>query len=124
MKPVIFFIAIIFCIPAPAQDTALIEQYCDVVVSEAPIGSKVTIEIDYGEPRNIFKDNRIKTGEGKPKKFNTVVDALNHMGKSGWKFIQAMPVRVTASSTEYHFLFKKEYRGQELPGSPPGTRGD
>jgi hypothetical protein len=97
-----------------AQDSTVVEQYCDVVVSEAPIGTKVTIEVDYGAPRNIFRDNRVKTGDGKTKKFNTVVDALNYMGQSGWKLVNALTVRPSVGAAEYHYIFKKEFRLGEL----------
>ena len=67
------------------NDANKVEQYAEVVATPRLFSSKVTIDIDYGEERSIWKDNRIKTDEGKLKKFNTVVDALNYMGKDGFK---------------------------------------
>ena len=108
------FTSVITC----AQESSHIEQYCDMLVSEAPIGNKVTVEIDFGTPRNIFHDNRLKTEEGKTKKFYTVVDALNHMGKAGWKLVHALPVKPSAGSTEYHYIFKKDFRRDEQANRP------
>ena len=46
-------------------DTNKVEQYAEVVATPRLFSSKVTIDIDYGEERSIWKDNRIKTDEGK-----------------------------------------------------------
>lgn len=91
-------------------DTAAVEQYCEVVATPRLLSSKVTIDIDFGEVRSIWKDNRLKTDEGRLKKFNTVIDALNFMGKDGWKLVNAFPVFVsTNSSPVYHYVFKKVF---------------
>lgn len=70
-------------------DSSTIEQYCDVIATPRLLSNKVTISIDYGEEKSFWKDTRLKDDEGKLKKFNTVVDALNYMGKDGWMFVNA-----------------------------------
>ena len=70
-------------------DTSKIEQYCEIIATPRLLSNKVTIDINYGEAKSIWKDNRLKDDEGKLKKFNTVVDALNYMGKDGWIFVNA-----------------------------------
>lgn len=94
-------------------DTTKVEQYCQVIATPRLLSNKVTIDIDFGEEKNFWRDTRIKTDAGKLKKFNTVIDALNYMGREGWSFINAYPVRM--GDTEiYHFAFKKQFSKSEL----------
>lgn len=88
--------------------TSKVEQYCQLIVSPRLLSNKVTIDIDFGEEKSIWRDNRLKTYDGKLKKFNTVIDALNYMGRDGWIFINAYPVTV-GTGVLYHFAFKKEF---------------
>ena len=88
------------------KDTSKVEQYAEVVATPRLLSTKVTIDIDYGEERSIWKDNRLRTDEGKLKKFNTVVDALNFMGKEGWQLVNAFPY-VTGNTQVYHYVFKR-----------------
>ena len=74
---------------------------------------KVTIDIDFGEQKSFWRDDRLKTYDGKLRKFNTIIDALNFMGREGWVFINAYPVNM--SNVEiYHFAFKKLISKAEL----------
>ena len=91
------------------QDTSRVEQYCEVVATGRSLSNKVTIDIDYGEERSIWKDNRLKDDNGKLKKFNTVIDAINYLGKTGWKLINAFPVSTGNAPMIYHYVFKKEF---------------
>lgn len=94
-------------------DTSKIEQYCQVIATPRLLSNKVTISIDFGEEKGIWSDNRIKNIDGKIKKFNTVIDALNFMGREGWSFINAFPV-INGTSTIYHFAFKKLFSKTDL----------
>jgi len=95
------------------RDTTRAEQYAEVVATPRLLSSKVTIDIDYGEERSIWKDNRLKTDEGRLKKFNSVVDALNYMGRDGWTLVNAFPFS-TGNSQVYHYVFKKAFLKSEL----------
>jgi hypothetical protein len=90
------------------SDTTKIEQYCPVIVTPRLMSNKVTIDIDFGEEKSFWADSRIRTYDGKLKKFNSVVDALNFMGKEGWGFINAYPV-FNGNIEIYHFAFKKQF---------------
>ena len=97
------------------SDADKVEQYAEVVATPRLLSNKVTIDIDYGEERSIWKDNRIKTDEGKLKKFNTVVDALNYMGKEGWKLVNAFPYISGNGNTQvYHYVFRKPFSKSEI----------
>ena len=113
-KALIFVFVVLSSFASFAQtDTAKIEQYCQIIVTPRLLSNKVTIDIDFGEEKSIWADNRLKTYDGKLKKFNTVIDALNFMGKEGWTFINAYPVS-NGSIDIYHFGFKKEFSRSEV----------
>jgi len=115
MKKLFIFAIVIFCCAQSFSqtDTARIEQYCAVIASPRLLSSKVTIDIDYGEGRSIWKDNRLKTEEGKVKKFNTVVDALNFMGNNGWQLVNAFPVSTGSNTFVYNYVFRKLFLKSE-----------
>jgi len=93
-------------------DTASIEQYCQVIATPRLLSNKVTIDIDYGEEKSFWNDSRLKNNDGKLKKFNTIIDALNFMGQQGWVFINAYPVK-TNTTEIFHFAFKKTFKRSE-----------
>lgn len=95
------------------SDTSRVEQYCQVIVTPRLLSNKVTIDIDFGEEKSFWRDTRLKSDGGRVRKFNTVIDALNYMGKEGWAFINAYPVRM-GDSEIYHFAFKKQFQKTEL----------
>ncbi len=95
------------------SDTAKIEQYCEVIATPRVLSNKVTIDINYGEEKSIWRDTRLRNDEGKLKKFNTVVDALNYMGKDGWIFVNAFPV-LSSSSNVYHYIFENHFTKAEV----------
>ena len=93
-------------------DSTKVEQYCEVIATPRLLSNKVTIDINYGEQKSIWKDTRLKDDEGKLKKFNTVIDALNYMGKDGWIFVNAFPV-LNGTTQIYHYVFKKWFAKEE-----------
>ena len=115
MKKIIIIAIVLFsAFHSFAQtDTAKVEQYAEVIATPRLLSNKVTIDIDYGEERSIWRDNRLKEDNGKLKKFNTVIDALNYMGRDGWKLVNAFPITV-GSSQVYHYVFKKPFSRSEL----------
>jgi hypothetical protein len=94
-------------------DTSKVEQYCQIIAKPRLLSNKVTIDIDYGDEKSFWRDNRLKTDGGKLVKFNTIIDAMNYMGKEGWIFINAYPVRMGETEI-YHFAFKKQFTKLEL----------
>lgn len=94
-------------------DSSKVEQYCQVIATSRLLSNKVTIDIDFGDEKSFWRDTRLKTDAGRLKKFNTVIDALNYMGREGWIFINAYPVRM-AETEIYHFAFKKQFPKSDL----------
>lgn len=114
MKVLILSICLLIGFNCIAQDTTKVEQYCEVVATGKLFSNKVTIDIDYGEERSFWKDNRLKDEDGKLKKFNSVIDAINYLGKVGWKLVNAFPVTVGSSGPYvYHYVFKKDFLKSE-----------
>lgn len=113
MKRILTLAGILFCLHGFAQDTTKVEQYCEVTASGKFLSNKVTVDVDYGEERSFWKDHRLKDEEGKLKKFNSVIDALNYLGKMGWKLVNAYPVYNGSSANIYHYVFKKEFSRAE-----------
>ncbi len=113
MKATSLIILLFLSSVAHSQDTLKVEQYCEVVATGRLLSNKVTIAIDYGEERSIWKDHRLKDEDGKFKKFNSVIDAINYLGKQGWKLVNAFPVSESNGPKVYHYVFKKEFLKSE-----------
>ena len=100
------------------EDTSKVEQYCEVVATPRLLSTRVTIDIDYGEERSIWRDTRLKEEGGRLKKFNSVIDALNYMARDGWRLVNAFPVNASGNSSSmtyvYHYVFKKSFLRSEI----------
>lgn len=84
--------------------------YCQIVGTSKLFSTKLTIVIDYGQERKWFwfRDPRtLKDENGNPIEFNSMIDALNFMGKDNWEFTQAYVVTI-GSQNVYHYLLKKK----------------
>src|SRR4051812_41625496 len=89
-------------------DTFKVEQYGQTIATQRLLSNKVPIDIGFGEEKSFWRDTRLKTYDEKFKKFNTIIDALNFMGKEGWLFINAyrsvtMKARYTISDFKSYF---------------------
>jgi hypothetical protein len=112
---IITFSTLFFLVPflGNAQtDTSKIEQYCEVIAYGKMLSNKVTIDVDFGEMRSFWSDNRIKDETGKIKKFNSVIDAMNYMGKQGWKLTTAL--LIGNGPYTYHYVFRREINKEEV----------
>ena len=94
-------------------DSSKVEQYCQLIATPRLLSNKVTIDIDLGDVKRFWQDNRLKDEQGKIRKFNTIIDAMNYMGSEGWIFINAYPVH-TAQTEIFHLAFKKQFYKFEL----------
>ncbi len=90
---------------------SVVEQFCILRVAYSlDLSGKISIDVDYGQERKWGKVYQLKDDEtGKIRKFNSIIDALNFLGRQGWKLVIAVPVIADkASSTDY--VFKKEIK--------------
>ena len=113
-KLILLFTAMTVCFLLKGQDIKSDTTkftYCELVGTGKLFSNKVTVEIDFGQLRRIFSDNRYKDpATGKTIVFNSMIDALNFMGKNSWEFVQAYIITEgsgNSSSNVYHFLLKK-----------------
>jgi hypothetical protein len=109
MKYIFLFLLTFSFTNTKSQDSLKVEQYCEVIATGKLLSNKVTIDIDYGEERSFWKDHRLKEDNGKLKKFNSVIDAINYLGKQGWKLVNAFPVSTGNGPMVYHYVFKKDF---------------
>ncbi len=94
-------------------DSVEVEQFCQVIATPRLLSNKVTIDVDFGDEKKFWSDNRLRNWEGKVKKFNTIIDAMNFMGREGWSFINAYPVKY-GDSDIFHFAFRKLFYKRDL----------
>lgn len=132
MKTLAFVILIGFCISANGQGygedvedipeskkTAEISQdpfiksgdsgyeYCEILGFEKFLSKKVNVTIDFGQERRFLESTPIKDDKGKIITFNSMVDALNYLGKLGWEFTQAYAITIQNQNV-YHWLLKRK----------------
>jgi hypothetical protein len=113
-KTIILFVLIVGTLHSYAQtDSIKVEQFCQVIASPRLLSNKVTIDIDFGDEKKFWSDTRLRTGEGRVKKFNTIIDAMNFMGREGWSFINAYPVK-NGDTEIFHFAFRKLFYKSEI----------
>ena len=113
MKKLFFLFCLFIALGSAAQDSTRVEQYCEVVATSRFLSNKVTIDVDYGDERSFWKDHRLRDDDGKLKKFNTVIDAINFLGRNGWRLVNAFPVSMGNTPAVYHYVFKKEFPRSE-----------
>ncbi len=94
--------------PGPTPRT---EEYCILLarVTFGGLGSKVTVTVDFGQnPDSKWFDAVVlKHEDGKPIKFESVIDALNHMNSYGWELMNAFPMS-SKQGTAYHYLMRRK----------------
>src|SRR5690349_11911370 len=97
MKQFLLLMILVISLNSSAQSSSkdsTIEQFCILRVG-ADFSGKVWITLDYGQEnkmwgwnKNVLKDDET----GKIKKFNSIADGLNYLGRSGWKLVVAVPI--------------------------------
>lgn len=121
MKKQLLFAAFLFTFSLSLYSQTATENksyaFCELVGTSNLLGTKVTVAIDFGQKRSFFQSNVLLDANGKPVKFNSMIDAMNSMGSKGWEFVQAFVVTVGSgaySSNVYHYVLKKEVTAAEL----------
>lgn len=108
MKKILLILILFVGIIVDAQEPYKV--YVELVgIQKGLFSEKVTITVDFGQEVSFWKrgrDNKIVDENGKDIVFNTMVDAMNFMGKRGWQFVQAYVV-TEGNSNVYHWLLSK-----------------
>lgn len=114
MKKLFLFVALLVCFSLNINAR---EVYCELLGISNISGSKVKVEVDFGEEKNKWgKDSRdvLVDADGKPIKFNSMVDAMNYMSQFGWKFKSAYFVTVGGSNVIHWLLYKEVENDSEI----------
>jgi hypothetical protein len=114
-KTALIAIAAMISISAMSQDTTRVEQYCQLLAWGKMFSTKVSVTVDFGQSRKLISTstNLILDDQDKPRKFNSVMDALNYMGLRGWTLVNAFPMTI-GDRNVYHYVMKKYATRAEL----------
>jgi hypothetical protein len=81
--------------------------YCELVGYSKLLSKKVTVAIDYGQPKKFLgKAQKITDEKGKAISFHGMIAALNFMEKNGWKYVNHYAIG-EGGKYVYHFLLKR-----------------
>ena len=86
-------------------------RFCEIIISGGFVHNGY-VAVDYGQPLKVLGKRRLTDKEGVDLKFNSVVDALNYMSRMGWEYFQVYTIQGTPTSSEAHYVLRKEV----LPG--------
>ena len=114
-KIIVLLIMSMYMMAAFAQSEDESRVYCELVGSSGMFSSKVKVTIDFGQETSFWKgdkDQQLVDSEGKDIKFNSMVDAMNFMGKKGWRFIQAYTVGDGKNGYVYRWLLYKDVKNE------------
>lgn len=123
-----FVALVLFAAPARAQtseaDTSIVFAYAELVGVQKFLSTQLVVSIDIGQRRTMFTNNTIiDPATGKTISFNSMVDAMNYMGESGWEFVQAY-VATAGNQNTYRWLLKRACRRGESGDYVPLTRAE
>jgi hypothetical protein len=98
----------------PEQKDGTYRVYCELVGTGKLFSSKVTVNLDFGQKSSFWTGNKgiLVDDNGKPLDFNSMVDAMNFMGRLDWKFVQAYVV-TTSNQNVYRWLLYKDVKNDE-----------
>lgn len=98
----------------PEQKSGTYRVYCELIGTGKLFSSKLTVNLDFGQKSSFWTGNKgtLVDDNGKPLDFNSMVDAMNFMGRLDWKFVQAYVV-TTSNQNVYRWLLYKDVRNDE-----------
>jgi hypothetical protein len=108
-KTYLLFLFVASYLTGFAQTDSTKTIYCELVGTQ--LFGKVTVVVDMGQKTGFLRMNvsYIVDENGKQKRFNSMVDAMNFMGDIGWDFAQAYVVS-DGSTHVYHWLLTQRIR--------------
>lgn len=107
--------------PRPPASTRPFEMapteyvYAELIGTRKAFSNNITVIIDYGQDSKLFAVERIVDPKtGKPKVFNSMIDALNFMSENGWEFVQAYVASANNTNT-FFWLLKRDKNYGKTP---------
>ena len=98
--------------------------FCELLGTGKLFSNKVTVTVDFGQETSFWfgsSNQYLVDDNGKAIKFNSMVDAMNYMGRRGWEFEQAYVVTI-GNQNVYHWLLSKEVTQDEAVNDGFNTR--
>jgi len=108
MKKGLFLTLMLFSMNVMSQEAHRI--YCELLGTQKFLSSKVIVSVDFGQETSFWAGGSkeyLVDKQGKAISFNSMVDAMNYMGRLGWKFEQAY-VATANNQNVYHWLLSKD----------------
>ena len=112
-KMILLALGVLFSITTFAQERV----FCEIV-ERVGLTKSVKVTIDFGQKREKSKWQQSLVNEnGENIIFNSKIDALNHMNKLGWQFLQAYTVTSgsgeSITSQVHWVLYKDVIKGED-----------
>ena len=93
--------------------------FCEIVEQTISFKKSTKVTIDFGQKREkALRMQSMVDENGNNLIFNSKIDALNHMSKLGWEFLQAYTVVSGSdgdSKSQIHWLLYKDVESGEDP---------
>lgn len=124
MKKCLFLMLMFISMGVVAQKPYKV--FCELLGTGKLFSNKVTVTVDFGQETSFWtgaSKQHLVDNKGKKIQFNSMVDAMNYMGKRGWEFEQAYVV-TTNQQNVYHWLLSKEVTQDESIGEGINTKQD
>lgn len=113
MKKIIFLMLMFVSVNVMAQESYKV--FCELLGMGKFMSTKVIVTVDFGQKTKYWSGDAkqyLVDDEGEKLEFNSMVDAMNYMGKRGWEFEQAYVVTSSNQNT-YHWLLSKKVTSDE-----------
>ena len=106
MKSIVLLFLLITSI-AHGQDKEFV--YCEIIATQKFMNpNKTAIELDMGQERSYWKDNRLRDEvSGKIKSFNSRMDAVNYLAEQGWELANTF-VSDNGNQYTYHYIMRRK----------------
>lgn len=113
MKKLFSLLLLASCTLVNAQEPYKV--FCELLGSGKFMSNKVTVTVDFGQKTKFWTGNAkqyLVDENGEKLEFNSMVDAMNYMGKRNWVLEQAYVV-TTNNQNVYHWLLSKKVTSDE-----------
>lgn len=124
MKKCLFLMLMFISISMGVVAQKPYKVFCELLGTGKLFSNKVTVTVDFGQETSFWfgsSNQYLVDDNGKAIKFNSMVDAMNYMGKRGWVFEQAYVVTI-GNQNVYHWLLSKEVTQDEAVNDGFNTR--
>lgn len=111
MRKFLLALMLTFAFSSMAQN----KVYCELSGYCKSLSQKINVTIDFGQSTSLwagYTNQYIVDQNGKPKEFNSMIDAMNFMAKLGWNFEQAYVLQ-EGNSNDIHWILSKDITNDE-----------